>query len=98
MHATEKNNVCIGFCGLITKSERIADKVGRFLDLSHLIIMRKNNGVAFAFQFCDIRRQINPVVYACAYHYLISDISMRTQTDVITRWVEDAVQSRCEYH
>ena len=68
VHATEKNNFGVGFRRLITQPERITDEVGYLLNFPHLIIVREDNGVAFAFQFRDIRRQINAVINCRAYH------------------------------
>ncbi len=56
MHATEKNDFGIGFRRLITQPEGITDEVGYLLNFPHLIIVREDDGVAFAFQFRDVRR------------------------------------------
>ena len=54
MHAAEKNDFGIGFGRLITQPEGIANKVGYLLNFPHLIIVREDDGIAFAFQFRDI--------------------------------------------
>ena len=56
MHTAEKNDFGIGFRRLITEPEGITDKVGYLLNFPHLIIVREDDGIAFAFQFRDIRR------------------------------------------
>jgi hypothetical protein len=66
--AAEKNDLGVGFRCLIAEPERIADEIGHFLKFSHLIVVGENDGVTFAFQFRDVRRQIQPIVYTCGNH------------------------------
>ena len=54
VHAAKKNDFSIGFRRLITQPEGIANKVGYLLNFPHLIIVREDDGIAFAFQFRDI--------------------------------------------
>src|SRR2546423_2741956 len=80
MNAAKKNHFSTGLRRLITKPERIADEIGHFLNFPDLIVVREDDGIAFALQFRNVRRQIQPVVYTCAYHLLISDETIHSQT------------------
>jgi len=50
MYAAEKDDVGFGLLRLIGKAERIAHKIGHALDRLDLVIVREDDGVAFAFQ------------------------------------------------
>ena len=68
MNTAKKNDFGVSFRRLLTQPERIADEVGDLLNFPHLIIVREDDGVAFAFEFRDVRRQINAVINTRGYH------------------------------
>ena len=49
VNAAEKNDLGVGLGRLITKPKRIADEIGHFLKFAHLIVVREDDGVTFAF-------------------------------------------------
>jgi len=66
--AAEENDLGVGFRCLIAEPERIADEICDFLKFPDLIVVCEDDGVTFALQFRDVRRQIQPIVYTCANH------------------------------
>ena len=68
VNPAKKNDLGVGFGRLITEPEGIADEIGHFLNFPDLIIVREDDGVAFALQLRNVRRQIQPVVYTRRNH------------------------------
>ena len=61
MDAGQHDHVGIRALGFARQCQAVADDVGNAVeDLRRLIVVRKDDGIAFAFQFRDIRRQIQP--------------------------------------
>jgi hypothetical protein len=53
---------------LITQTQRIADEICGILQLWHLVVMRQDYGVPFTFELSQVFCEINPEIYADAYH------------------------------
>ena len=58
MNAAKKNHVGVGLRGLITQTQRIADEMGDFLQLRHLVVVRENDGVALTRELAELLCEI----------------------------------------
>ena len=53
MYAAEHNHIRLGIAGMISKAERITYVIGEILDVSRLVVVGKNDGIALFFEAQD---------------------------------------------
>jgi hypothetical protein len=58
-HAAERDHLGIGLCRLARQFERVADEIGKVLDLGLLIIVREDHRVALLAQTLDLGTDID---------------------------------------
>ena len=80
MDTAKQDYVGTRFCRLITKAQRVTDKVRGILQLRDLIIVRQYDSVPLALELLQLFSKIDSEIYTSTYHCLISRFLMNSQT------------------